>query len=89
MLDACGLPHEYGDAPKVLGGFMHFFEELCTVHYRKEGKQMAAAVGWSPLWAVWMATNTQLEAKAQGRKLEEELRLEKDVQLSTTLLALG
>lgn len=34
-------------------------------------------------------TNAQLEAKAQVRKLEEERRLEKDTQFSTTLLALG
>lgn len=45
---------------------------------------MAATVSWPPLWAVWSATNVQLEAEAHVRKLEEELRLEKDVCLSTT-----
>ena len=59
------------------------------MHCSKEGKRVAAAVGWSPLWAVQVANDAQLEAKAQVTVLEEELRLEKDVWLSTTLLASG
>ena len=55
----------------------------------KEEKQMAAAVGWSLLWAVGLDTDAQLEAEAQVRELEEELRLETDMQLTTTLLTLG
>lgn len=34
-------------------------------------------------------TNVQLDTKGQGRKLEEELRLKKNIQLSTTLLTSG
>ena len=41
------------------------------------------------LWGVWLASDAQLEAEAQVRKMEEELSLEKDVQLSTTLLTSG
>lgn len=48
---------------------------------------MAAAVDWLLQWAVQLATDAQLEAKAQIRKLEEQLRLGKDMQLFTTLLA--
>lgn len=46
---------------------------------------MAAAVSWPLLWVVQLATDTQLEAEAQVRKLEELLSLEKV--FSTTLLA--
>ena len=49
---------------------------------------MATTVGWPPLWAVQPATDAQLEAEAWVRELEEELKLEKNVQLSTALLAL-
>lgn len=50
---------------------------------------MAAIVGWPLLWAVWLNVDAPLEAEAQVRKLGEELKVEKDVQLSTTLLASG
>ena len=46
---------------------------------------MAAVVDWSPLWTVWLATNAQLDAEAPVRKLEEELRIEKEVWLFTIL----
>lgn len=45
-------------------------------------------MGWPLLWAVWLAINAQLEAEARVRKLEE-LKLEKDIQLSTILLFSG
>lgn len=50
---------------------------------------MAAIVGWLLLQAIWLAMNAQLEADAWVRKLEEELRLDKDMWLSTTRLASG
>ena len=61
-----------GDALKTLAGPMHLFEELCTAHGGKEGKAVAATGGCST------TTNTQLEAAAPLRKLEEEPRIEKD-----------
>lgn len=42
-----------------------------------------------PLWAVLLATNDQLETKDQITKSEEELLLEKDIGMSTNLLAAG
>lgn len=45
-------------------------------------------MGWLLLWAASLAIDAQLEAEAQVKKLEE-LRLEKDVCLSTVLLASG
>lgn len=47
---------------------------------------MAAAVDWPLLWTVRLRIDVQLEDATQVSKLEEKLRLEKDVQLSTTLL---
>lgn len=41
------------------------------------------------LWATPLANNVQVEVEAQVRELEGELRLEQDVWVSTTLLALG
>lgn len=49
---------------------------------------MAATVGWSLPGAIQLVTDAQLEADAPVKKLEE-LRLEKGVWLSTTLLASG
>ena len=60
-----------------------------AAHCSREGKLTAAAVTWPLLWAVRLATYTQLQAEAQNRKLEEGLRLKKDMQLSTTLPASG
>lgn len=59
-------------------GLLHLFEELCRVYCDREGKQRAAIVGSSPLWAVWPDANAQLVAEAQVRKLKG-LRLEKDM----------
>lgn len=42
---------------------------------------------WPLLWAAQLETGAQLEAQSQVGKLEEELRLGKDVQVSTTPLA--
>lgn len=50
---------------------------------------MAATVCWPLLWAVQLATDAQLEAETWVGKLEKELRLEKDMCLSTALLASG
>lgn len=60
------------------------FEEMHITHCGKEGKHMAATVTWPLLWAVWLATNTQLEAEARVGKLEDELKLEKDIRMFTT-----
>lgn len=89
MLDACGPLCGYGDAPKTSAGLMCLFEELCRVHCDKEGKWMPAATGWPLLWAVHLVSDAKLKAKGQVRKLEEELRLETDMQVSTALLASG
>lgn len=37
------------------------------------------ACPWNVLWAVWQATDAQLEAESQARNLEGELRLVKDL----------
>ena len=87
MLDAVDHYVSYENTLKMLTGLMCLFEELLIVHCSKEGKWMAAAVDWLLQWAVQLATDAQLEAKAQIRKLEEQLRLGKDMQLFTTLLA--
>lgn len=54
---------------------MHLFEELCIVHCDKEMKGASFYFNW---------THAQLEAETQIRKLRD-LRLEKGMQLSTTL----
>lgn len=84
MLDLCGLSCEYGDALKMPADLVLLFEEMHITHCGKEGKHMAATVAWPLLWAVWLATNTQLEAEARVRKLEDELKLEKDIRVFTT-----
>lgn len=68
---------------------MPSFEELYIVYFNKEGKQVAAAVGWAFLQTVHLATNAQLEAKTIVTKLKVELRLEKDMWSSISLLAVG
>ena len=45
--------------------------------------------GLASIWAIPLDTAGQPEANAGVRKLEEELRLEKDGWVSTTLLVLG
>lgn len=54
MLDES--PCEFGDAPKMPAGLIHLFEELHVAHYSKEGKPMAATVGWPSPWAVQLDT---------------------------------
>lgn len=58
------------------------------VHW-KEGKWMAATVGWPLLCWALVATNAQLDAELLIRKLKKDLIVEKAMCLSTTLLALG
>lgn len=41
-----------GTILKLLDGSLHLFEELCRVYCDRDGKQVAAIVCWSPLWAV-------------------------------------
>ena len=89
MLDSCGPLLEFGDTLKTSAGLMHFFGELHLAHCCKEGKQMVAAVGWPLLCAIWLAPDAQLEAEALVTNLQVELRLEKDMWLSTILLASG
>lgn len=50
------------------------FEELRRASLQPRGKETAAAVGCSLLWAE-LSPNAQLEAEAQLTKLEEELRV--------------
>lgn len=57
-------------------------------YWDREGKQMTAIVGWSPLWEVWPDANAQLVAEARVRKLQE-LRLEKDMHVSLMTLGLA
>lgn len=47
----------------MLAALMYLFGEWHTAYSGKEGKQMAATVAWPLLWAVWQATNAQLEAE--------------------------
>lgn len=87
MLGACGQQCEYGHFTKFCDQ-MHLFEELCIVYFGREEKWMATAMDWPLVWAAEPDTNAQLKAEAQAIKMEEELRLEKNVWVSTTLLAL-
>lgn len=64
--------------------FMCLFEDVFITHCGEEGKHMDTNVSWPFVWAVWPATDTQLEAEARVRKLEGELKLGKDVGMSTT-----
>lgn len=76
--------------PQAPAGMMPFFffpEKLFIAHCGKEWKWIIALMGWHLVWAVQLTTNAQLEAEAAVRKLEDILRLEKDVSLSTTLPA--
>lgn len=58
-------------------GLVQAFEKLHTAHCGKEGKLVAAKVGWSLMWAARLAIDAQLEAEDRVRKLEE-LRPQKD-----------
>lgn len=48
---------------------------------------MAEAVGW--VLIMDSSFSHQLDAEGRVRKLKEELKLEKDIKISITLLALG
>lgn len=52
---------------------------------RKVGQHRAAAVGWPQRWAGQLSTHAQLKAEAQVRELEEELRIEQDMKVSTAV----
>lgn len=75
-------------AQKTLTGLVHLLQKLLSA--RREGREtdgfhsgLASALGsWAGPWA-------QLEAETRGRKLEEELRIEKHMQGSAALLASG
>lgn len=44
---------------------MSLFEKLhLRENLSKEGKQMAATVGWPVLWAVWLTIDAQLETNS-------------------------
>lgn len=83
MLDICGLLCEYRDAPQNATVVTCLFEELYIVHCGK-GKGWGAAMDWPLLWALHLVPNAQLNAADPVRKLEEELKLGKDLQLSIT-----
>ena len=56
----------------------------------KQGREVLVSdMGWPLLWAVQLATRNRLHTDTQVRKLEDELRLEKDMQASTGLPAFG
>lgn len=65
---------------------MCLFEEQCRVYCSREWKKNGCRSG---LTTSVNSSSAQLEAETQVRKLGEELKLEKDMQLSTTLLPLG
>lgn len=86
MLDACGLLREYRDTQKMPTSLIICWRK-CTYHTEAEKGNT-----WLPQWVSTVSsqldTNDQLKVEAQVRKLVK-LRLEKDMQVSTTLLALG
>lgn len=61
---------------------------MCTVA-KKGNEWLLQWAGFYDRQLVRLGTDVQLKAETQVRKLEEGLRLEKDMQLFTTLLALG
>ena len=73
MLDACGPPCEYRDAPKMPVLVTCLLEELHMAHCSREGKHMDAPLGWPLLGALLLATNAQVEAEARVRKFKKEL----------------
>lgn len=79
----CELWHEYRNVPKMLAGLTCLFEGL------HRARTLMAAQGTGLCWAVPLNTDAQVEAGARVRELEEELMLEKDRGVSTTLLASG
>lgn len=77
------------DMLKTPAGLIRLSEQVHTALCGTEGKWMVAVVDWLLLRAVCLNTDAWLEAEVWVRKSEEELRLEKDMQLSTLLLASG
>lgn len=47
MLDACELPHEYGNTRKMPAALMLLFEELHKVHCGEENRRAVQWVGLS------------------------------------------
>ena len=70
-------------------GLMALCEELCVVCTATKQGNEGLHSGLASAMGSQLATDPQLEVEAWVRKLEEELRLEKKVQRSTTLLASG
>lgn len=54
-------------------------------HCSGEEKQVASGVGW-PTVGSRLAISAHLETEVWVRKLEDKLRLEKDIRVSTSLL---
>lgn len=65
-----------------VAGLVRLLEELCRAC--SADRNHGYVVGWPLLWALQPDANAGLEAEAPGRKWEEELRLERDVQVSAT-----
>lgn len=82
MLEACEPPCEDGDTPRNIS----CFSESMLVHCGQNGNK-GSWVGQASSVAALLATEAQQEAKALVRKLQEKLRLEKDMWLPTARLA--
>lgn len=54
-----------------MGNPENAFKKLHIAHCGKEETLMAAAVGWPVLWAVQLAPDAQLEAKAKLKSLRK------------------
>ncbi len=81
MSDVCGPLSRYWDVPKMLAGLICLFEELQEVLCRKAKKGNAwLGGGLTSTVGSSVATDAQLEAEDLVRRLEEKLRLEKDLQ---------
>lgn len=88
LLDTCGLLHEFKDAVKTQASLMHLRYCASCAIAKKRSKWL---LQWAGLYCGQLGWTLmpQLEAQAQVRELEEEVRLETDMQLTTTLLTLG
>lgn len=60
---------DYRDAPKNISLLICFLEDLHLAH-PQEGELMVATMGWSLLWTILLATNTQVQVDAWSRKLK-------------------
>lgn len=74
-------PCEYKDILKTAASLTCLLEELYHL-ICEAGKQRVAAVACPLLWSVQLATDAQLEGETCVRKLEDELRLEKDMRVT-------